>query len=167
MGNLMWKLVPSPGQESTRISPPCCWMIWCVMASPSPVPSPTGLVVKNGSKMRGQVFLRDTLAVVGHADVHRIIGMPGLDAQLSLAFHGLCRVGEEVEEHLIELRRGAGDLGRSPSSLMTSTLFLSTLRPILSALSMHSFRFTASVAAASMREKFLRLSTSSEICAMP
>src|ERR1700722_6244868 len=52
MGRRTWKRV-SPGADSTRRSP------WCLlttirhaMSSPSPVPSPTGLVVKNGSKMR-------------------------------------------------------------------------------------------------------------------
>ena len=46
----------SPGLESTRMSP------WCLlttmryeMSRPRPVPSPTGLVVKNGSKMRGRI----------------------------------------------------------------------------------------------------------------
>src|SRR5262249_55293109 len=39
----------SPGLVSTAIEPPCCltMMSW-LMESPSPVPSPAGLVVKNG-----------------------------------------------------------------------------------------------------------------------
>jgi hypothetical protein len=41
--------VNSPGGVSTSIDPPCCltMMSW-LMESPSPVPSPVGLVVKNG-----------------------------------------------------------------------------------------------------------------------
>ena len=46
----------SPGTDSTVRSP------WCFfttmrqdMSSPSPVPSPTGLVVKNGSKIRSRI----------------------------------------------------------------------------------------------------------------
>ena len=39
----------SPGMVSTSIDPPCCltMMSWLI-ERPSPVPSPAGLVVKNG-----------------------------------------------------------------------------------------------------------------------
>ena len=37
--------------------PPWASMAWRVSASPMPVPRPTGLVVKNGSKMRGSTAL--------------------------------------------------------------------------------------------------------------
>ena len=54
-GSRTWKRV-SPGTDSTRRSP------WCLlttirqaMSRPSPVPSPTGLVVKNGSKIRSWI----------------------------------------------------------------------------------------------------------------
>ena len=46
----------SPGTDSTRKSPWCLLMTMRQeMSSPSPVPSPTGLVVKNGSKMRARM----------------------------------------------------------------------------------------------------------------
>src|SRR5205823_13870799 len=55
----------STGRRTTKVAPRpralCSWMSppWratseCAMASPSPVPLPTALVVKNGSKMRSQ-----------------------------------------------------------------------------------------------------------------
>src|SRR4029077_5652570 len=38
-----------PGSVATSIVPPCCFtMMSCVIESPRPVPSPAGLVVKNG-----------------------------------------------------------------------------------------------------------------------
>jgi hypothetical protein len=41
--------VNSPGWLSTSIEPPCCWVTMSqLIESPSPVPSPVGLVVKNG-----------------------------------------------------------------------------------------------------------------------
>src|SRR6516162_8924352 len=41
--------VKSPTSLSTVIMPPCCWVtISQLIDSPSPVPSPVGLVVKNG-----------------------------------------------------------------------------------------------------------------------
>src|SRR5215831_8118455 len=54
-GRQTWKRV-LPGSDSTRRSP------WCLlttirqeMSSPRPVPSPTSLVVKNGSKIRSRI----------------------------------------------------------------------------------------------------------------
>src|SRR3989475_11160571 len=42
--------VPLPGSLSTSIEPPCCRTNPYTVARPSPVPLPTGFVVKNGSK---------------------------------------------------------------------------------------------------------------------
>ncbi|EAU69958.1 hypothetical protein STIAU_5600 [Stigmatella aurantiaca DW4/3-1] len=51
-GSITRKQVPCPTVLSTEISPPSpLTMLW-QMDNPSPVPTPTGLVVKNGSKMR-------------------------------------------------------------------------------------------------------------------
>ena len=51
-GSRIWNRV-SPGTDSTLRSPWCLLtMIRQEMSSPSPVPSPIGLVVKNGSKIR-------------------------------------------------------------------------------------------------------------------
>src|SRR5207237_6267664 len=52
-GSWMRKVAPSPGGLTTEIVPPCSLMIPYVMDRPRPVPLPTSLVVKNGSKIRG------------------------------------------------------------------------------------------------------------------
>src|SRR5262249_34738985 len=48
-GSVMMNSVKTPGSVSTSILPPCCFttMSWLI-DSPSPVPSPAGLVVKKG-----------------------------------------------------------------------------------------------------------------------
>src|SRR5581483_1584086 len=51
MGNSTAALVPSPGELSIRIWPPCSVTMFLAMARPRPVPLPIGLVVKNGSNM--------------------------------------------------------------------------------------------------------------------
>src|SRR5438034_843295 len=43
---------PAPGRVSRVMRPPCSFMMPWQMESPSPVPSPSRLVVKNGSKTR-------------------------------------------------------------------------------------------------------------------
>src|SRR5207245_10867780 len=51
-GNWMRNVAPSPGALTTEIVPPCSLTIPYVMDKPRPVPFPTSLVVKNGSKIR-------------------------------------------------------------------------------------------------------------------
>ena len=48
-GNTILNSVNSPGSVSTSMRPPCCFttMSWLI-ERPSPVPSPAGLVIKNG-----------------------------------------------------------------------------------------------------------------------
>src|SRR6266496_3906912 len=46
---------PPPGWLSTVMYPPLCLMMPYAVARPSPVPLPTGFVVKNGSKIRDTV----------------------------------------------------------------------------------------------------------------
>ena len=45
----MRKVAPWPGALSTRTTPPLCVTIPYTVDRPSPVPWPTGFVVKNGS----------------------------------------------------------------------------------------------------------------------
>ncbi|MCY1534850.1 hypothetical protein D9M68_702340 [compost metagenome] len=54
-GKYSMKVVPSPGTLSTWIAPPCACTMPSTTGSPSPVPLPTALVVKKGSKMRLRV----------------------------------------------------------------------------------------------------------------
>src|ERR1035438_1754964 len=49
--------VPLPGRLSTEIEPPWLVMMPCTTDRPSPVPSFTALVVKNGSKARRRASL--------------------------------------------------------------------------------------------------------------
>ena len=44
--------VPRPTADSHSTHPSNCWAVWYTIGKPSPVPWPTGLVVKNGSKIR-------------------------------------------------------------------------------------------------------------------
>src|SRR6267142_2598466 len=53
-GNNIWTVVPRPISLSISIDPPCSSTMRRQMAIPSPVPLPSGLVVKNGS----QIFSR-------------------------------------------------------------------------------------------------------------
>ena len=53
-GRMTRKRVPWPGMLSTSSRPPWSWTMPWVMLRPSPVPSPTPLVVKNGSKIWGR-----------------------------------------------------------------------------------------------------------------
>jgi hypothetical protein len=50
-GSQTIKTVPLPGWLSTSMLPWCCWMIFWLIVSPRPSPSPSGIVVKNGSKI--------------------------------------------------------------------------------------------------------------------
>ena len=51
-GNHISILVPRPGTLCRRTAPPDCVTTPCIIESPRPVPSPAGLVVKNGSVAR-------------------------------------------------------------------------------------------------------------------
>src|SRR3989441_92886 len=53
-GSTTRKRLPLPGREVPSIRPPWSVTIPWAMASPRPVPCPGGLVVKNGSKIRGR-----------------------------------------------------------------------------------------------------------------
>jgi len=50
-GRKIRKVLPSPGDEATVTSPPLCFTMPYTVLSPSPVPLPRPLVVKNGSKI--------------------------------------------------------------------------------------------------------------------
>src|SRR5664279_5963885 len=52
IGIVIEKVVPLPGSLDTSMCPPCLRMMPWVIDKPRPVPVPTGLVVKKGSKMR-------------------------------------------------------------------------------------------------------------------
>ena len=54
-GRITRKRLPRPGVLSTSTRPPWSATMPWLTANPRPVPWPTGLVVKNGSKIRGRI----------------------------------------------------------------------------------------------------------------
>jgi hypothetical protein len=62
--------VNAPTSLSTKIVPPCCWVMMSqLIERPNPVPSPVGLVVKNGWKQALARLGRDAGAVVAQPDL--------------------------------------------------------------------------------------------------
>ena len=115
----MTKVVPCPGVLSTVIAPPCSVMMPCTTARPKPVPSPTSLVVKNGSKMRSRTS--GAMPCPVSRTVKRMYG-PGLrfrmgecalggkDHSVQADFqhppglaHGMRGIRAEVHEYLLHL----------------------------------------------------------------
>ena len=92
----------------------------CTTDSPSPVPWPTGLVVKNGSKMRARISgvmpapvsrtvsrgVRAGLQLGGSRRARSASTRAGSTrtSQRAALLHGVRGVGREVQEHLVELR---------------------------------------------------------------
>ena len=70
--------VNSPGCVSTSIDPPCCltMMSW-LMDRPRPVPSPAGLVVKNGIEDLFLHFRRNAGAIVADPDFDAVAEVLG------------------------------------------------------------------------------------------
>ena len=82
------------------------------------MPSPTGLVVKKGSKILSSLPSRDAVAGVGDLD-HDVVALEdhgavavevaveadvaGGDADLAAAGHGVAGVDDQVHDHLLEL----------------------------------------------------------------
>ena len=78
------------------------------MESPRPVPRPVGLVVKNGSKIRGRTD--DGNALPGVLDLHHHLVRPpaggrGAERQPAARLHRVQRVEHERHEHLDQLLR--------------------------------------------------------------
>ena len=116
----------------------------CTTASPSPVPRPAGLVVKNGSKMFGGTSAKNPHPVVAHRQangvgprpqigiVHKVIAMDldvaGLQAQRPAARHRITRVHRQVEQDLIPAARRHSNARCRGSSLLLSTTPSPTMR---------------------------------------
>ena len=80
------------------------------MLRPSPVPWPSGLVVKNGSKIRSRTV--GSMPVPRVVDVDRdavaVGGRLGPDGDAAAGRAGVDRVGQQVHHHLVDLGRVAG-----------------------------------------------------------
>ena len=117
--------VPLPSSLSNVISPPSAVTIRCQIARPSPVPTPIGLVVKNGVNIRGLDLGRHAGAGVGDLDDDAAAGVErGRDAdlvRLDVALGDrLRRVDDQVEEHLAEPRLVGVDAAGPSRSRFTS-----------------------------------------------
>ena len=64
-------------------------MIWKTMDKPSPVPTPTPLVVNPGSKIRLQVLGTDSRTGIGKLNIHYITFPKGADGDRALALDRL------------------------------------------------------------------------------
>ncbi len=118
-GRRTLKMDPLPGAESTWISPPRPLTMPWQIESPSPVPTPTGFVVKKGSKMRGSTSGAMPLPRVvrsrrrrGRPETAEVTARTSFDRGAPLRDR-LGGVDEEVQEDLPEpvlARRDEGDL---------------------------------------------------------
>ena len=99
--------VNTSGSVSTSIRPPCCLtMMSCVIERPSPVPSPVGLVVKNGIEHLFPHLGRNTGAIVANADFDR----------LPRFFVVASSVGSKAASPILGLAFGSGIERRSRSN---------------------------------------------------
>ena len=100
-------------RDVTSMRPPWSATMPWAMARPRPVPCPGGLVVKNGSKMRGSDVLGDPRPLVLELDLDLVRARARVRiVQRAAALHRLERVGGEAEEHLAELALVGDDLGQ-------------------------------------------------------
>ncbi len=110
---------PLPTSDSTSSSPWWLRMISSTIDRPRPVPVPTSLVVKNGSR----ILLRFSSGMPQPVSSMRIATWFGSysarrDRDRALGLDRLGGVRDDVQEHLVDLRRRALDLraaGRSTS----------------------------------------------------
>ena len=98
---------PFPGVDSTWISPPRPLTMPWQIERPSPVPTPTGFVVKNGSKMRGRTSGGMPAPVSEISTRARPSGAVPVDGAHDVLAGAPLRdrlrgVDEEVQEHLAE-----------------------------------------------------------------
>src|SRR5215470_4151350 len=90
-GKYASNVLPLPGELSTFRAPPCCVTIPCTVDRPSPVPCPTALVVKKGSRIRsnvaasGVVHGESNITAGGQTSVRqrkRILGFHGMEGHV-------------------------------------------------------------------------------------
>ena len=123
-GSVTQNSVP-PGPVCTSIAPWCRWTMRRAMSRPRPVPWPTSLVVKNGSKMRFAIVRRNARPVVDHAHDDLAVAGGGVDAHVA-AGRRVDRVVDQIRPDLVQLAAvavdraadapGTRDLDRRPTS---------------------------------------------------
>ena len=121
-GRQMVKVAPAPGWLDTQMSPPLSLTMRWTVLSPSPVPLPCSLVVKNGSKMWAMasasmpwpLSLMDRVRIgPGRIPCSRATASPmsrvgGFDADPAAGGHCVAGVQDQVHDDLLHLS-GVGD----------------------------------------------------------
>ena len=127
VGKRIRKVHPWPGWLSTAIWPPASRTISQTVASPIPVPFPTGLVVKNGSNMRRRVASSIPQPVSLTASrAYRPGTAEGKvfnqSASRSMVFvsimlpplrHRVARIDDEIHQHLFEMTGIGADMAQA------------------------------------------------------
>ena len=120
-GNSTLNVAPRPRPLSTEISPPCSRTIPWTMERPRPVPTPAGLVVKNGSKMRGSSSgaipgpLSDISMTTRSAEIFLVRKWMIRPGPSSL-FQRLLGIEEQIQHHLLQLSRRQPESSARPCS---------------------------------------------------
>ena len=94
---------PCRRSDSTSMVPPWAATMLSLTASPSPVPSPTSRVVKNGSKIRSRISSGIPVPGVVHLGDHLAAAHPGSQGEGAAVRHRLDGVEHQVEEQLLHL----------------------------------------------------------------
>ena len=107
-GSAIVNVVPTAGVLCASIVPPCAWTIAWLALRPRSLPTPTGLVVKNGSKMCGRsvgCHTRPGIDDIDHDAGRSADGLPTRAHRQHAsrgAVHGVFCVDHEVEQHLLQ-----------------------------------------------------------------
>ena len=129
---------PAPTSARSRRAGRACrsTMMELAIASPWPVPLPTSLVVKNGSKMRSRFSCGIPQPLSAKRISDGVASDRGGDRDapgrgvLAGGMDGMCRVDDEIHEHLIQLADVAHHLGGSSPNCVSTTVaqYLYSLR---------------------------------------
>ena len=119
-GSVTVNLVPTPTFDWTSMRPPWLSMILYEIERPSPVPLPTSLVVKNGSKIFGRTSGGMPCPLSANSTAHPLgVGLERAHGNDAAVLGGsLGGVGEEIQEHLVHLRRRTGNPRDPPEDLV-------------------------------------------------
>jgi len=104
----MTKRAPPRDGSARKIVPPCSAMMPWQMARPRPVPTPIGLVVKNGSKTFCKAVRGIPRSVVLDGHLNPDPRLPRHDAQragILLRAHGLLGVVKKIQQDLLDLMK--------------------------------------------------------------
>src|ERR1700733_5263138 len=106
----MVNVEPWPKTLVTLISPPDCLAKPNAWLRPKPVPLPTSLVVKKGSKIASSLSaaIPDPLSATVTAKRRNSIYRPDVDQQAALPLHRVPGIDREIDQGRFELRDVSG-----------------------------------------------------------